>query len=168
MKPGDIIQTKKGPALFLGGDTKDEKNYKFPVVSGLGAAAGQGLTFRFLDEIVGTARGILPGGITPQQGRELERAAFERVQKEQPVAALAAEIGGAAVPALLSFGATAPVSATGIGTAAARAGLAWKTTCLLRAAECILACVCVCVCVLVPCSSQWSAGVVLGEAGWGR
>lgn len=124
MKPGDIIQTKKGPALFLGGDTKDEKNYKFPVVSGLGAAAGQGLTFRFLDEIVGTARGILPGGITPQQGRELERAAFERVQKEQPVAALAAEIGGAAVPALLSFGATAPVSATGIGTAAARAGLA--------------------------------------------
>jgi len=124
MKPGDIIQTKKGPALFLGGDTKDEKNYKFPVVSGLGAAAGQGLTFRFLDEIVGTARGILPGGITPQQGRELERAAFEQVQKEQPVAALAAEIGGSAVPALLSFGATAPVSATGIGTAAARAGLA--------------------------------------------
>jgi len=124
MKSGDIIQTKKGPALFLGGDTKDEKNYKFPVVSGLGAAAGQGLTFRFLDEIVGTARGILPGGITPQQGRELERAAFEQVQKEQPVAALAAEIGGAAVPALLSFGATAPVSATGIGTAAARAGLA--------------------------------------------
>lgn len=124
MKPGDIIQTKKGPALFLGGDTKDEKNYKFPVVSGLGAAAGQGLTFRFLDEIVGTARGILPGGITPQQGRELERAAFEQVQKEQPVAALAAEIGGAAVPALLSFGATAPVSATGIGTAATRAGLA--------------------------------------------
>lgn len=124
MKAGDIINTKKGPALYLGGDTKDINNYKFPVISGLGAAAGQGATFRFLDEIVGTARGILPGGITPQQGRELERAAFEQVQKEQPVAALAAEIGGAAVPALLSFGATAPVSATGIGTAAARAGLA--------------------------------------------
>ena len=124
MKAGDIINTKKGPALYLGGDTKDINNYKFPIVTGLGAAAGQGLTFRFLDEIVGTARGILPGGITPQQGRELERAAFEQVQKEQPVAALAAEVGGAAVPALLSFGATAPVSATGIGTAAARAGLA--------------------------------------------
>lgn len=124
MKAGDIINTKKGPALYLGGDTKDINNYKFPVISGLGAAAGQGATFRFLDEIVGTARGILPGGITPQQGRELERAAFEQVQKEQPVAALAAEVGGAAVPALLSFGATAPVSATGIGTAAARAGLA--------------------------------------------
>lgn len=124
MKPGDIINSKRGPALYLGGDTKDINNYKFPVISGLGAAAGQGATFRFLDEIVGTARGILPGGITPQQGRELERAAFEQVQKEQPVAALAAEVGGAAVPALLSFGATAPVSATGIGTAAARAGLA--------------------------------------------
>jgi len=124
MKPGDIINSKRGPALYLGGDTEDINNYKFPVVSGLGAAAGQGLTFRFLDEIVGTARGILPGGITPQQGRELERAAFEQVQKEQPVATLAAEVGGAAVPALLSFGATAPVSATGIGTAAARAGLA--------------------------------------------
>jgi len=124
MKPGDIINSKRGPALYLGGDTEDINNYKFPVVSGLGAAAGQGLTFRFLDEIVGTARGILPGGITPQQGRELERAAFEQVQKEQPVAALAAEVGGAAVPALLSFGATAPVSATGIGTAAVRAGLA--------------------------------------------
>lgn len=124
MKAGDIINTKKGPALYLGGDTKDINNYKFPVISGLGAAAGQGATFRFLDEIVGTARGILPGGITPQQGRELERAAFEQVQKEQPVAALAAEVGGAAVPSLLSFGATAPVSATGIGTAAARAGLA--------------------------------------------
>jgi len=124
MKPGDIINSKRGPALYLGGDTKDINNYKFPVISGLGAAAGQGATFRFLDEIVGTARGILPGGITPQQGRELERAAFEQVQKEQPIAALAAEVGGAAVPALLSFGATAPVSATGIGTAAARAGLA--------------------------------------------
>jgi hypothetical protein len=124
VKAGDIINTKKGPALYLGGDTKDINNYKFPVISGLGAAAGQGATFRFLDEIVGTARGILPGGITPQQGRELERAAFEQVQKEQPVAALAAEVGGAAVPSLLSFGATAPVSATGIGTAAARAGLA--------------------------------------------
>lgn len=124
MKPGDIINSKRGPALYLGGDTEDINNYKFPVVSGLGAAAGQGLTFRFLDEIIGTARGILPGGITPQQGRELERAAFEQVQKEQPVAALAAEVGGAAVPALLSFGATAPVSATGIGTAAARASLA--------------------------------------------
>lgn len=124
MKAGDIINTKKGPALYLGGDNKDINNYKFPVISGLGAAAGQGATFRFLDEIVGTARGILPGGITPQQGRELERAAFEQVQKEQPIAALAAEVGGAAVPALLSFGATAPVSATGIGTAAARAGLA--------------------------------------------
>lgn len=124
MKPGDIINSKRGPALYLGGDTKDINNYKFPVISGLGAAAGQGATFRFLDEIVGTTRGILPGGITPQQGRELERAAFEQVQKEQPVAALAAEVAGAAVPALLSFGATAPVSATGIGTAAARAGLA--------------------------------------------
>jgi len=124
VKAGDIINTKKGPALYLGGDNKDINNYKFPVISGLGAAAGQGATFRFLDEIVGTARGILPGGITPQQGRELERAAFEQVQKEQPIAALAAEVGGAAVPALLSFGATAPVSATGIGTAAARAGLA--------------------------------------------
>ena len=123
MKPGDIINSKRGPALYLGGDTKDINNYKFPVISGLGAAAGQGATFRFLDEIVGTARGILPGGITPQQGRELERAAFEKVQKEQPVASLAAEIGGAAVPALLSFGASAPVSATGIGTAATRAGL---------------------------------------------
>ena len=124
MKPGDIIQTKKGPALYLGGDTKDKNNYKFAVTSGLGAAAGQGLTFRFLDEIVGTARGILPGGITPQQGRELERKSFEKVQKEQPVAALAAEVVGAALPAFLSFGATTPISATGIGAASARAGLA--------------------------------------------
>jgi hypothetical protein len=123
MKPGDIINSKKGPALYLGGDTKDINNYKFPVISGLPAAAGQGLTFRFLDEIVGTARGILPGGITPQQGRELERAAFEQVQEERPGAALAAEIGGAAIPALFTAGATTPVSATGIGVTAARAGL---------------------------------------------
>ena len=56
MKPGDIINSKRGPALYLGGDTKDINNYKFPVISGLGAAAGQGATFRFLDEIVGTTR----------------------------------------------------------------------------------------------------------------
>jgi|TARA_R110001632_G_scaffold233065_1_gene376230 hypothetical protein len=123
MKAGDIIETKKGPALYMGGDTKDKNNYKFPVTSGLGAAAGQGLTFRFLDEIVGTTRGILPGGVTPQQGRDLERRSFEKVQRERPAAALAAEIGGAALPALLTLGASTPVSATGIGTAAARAGL---------------------------------------------
>jgi len=124
MKPGDIIQTKKGTALYLGGDTKDEKNYKFPVFTGLTQAGGQGLTFRFLDEVVGTARGALSPDLTMQQGRDLERAAFERIQKEEPLKAVGAEMAGAMIPSILSFGTTAPLSATGIGTAATRAGLA--------------------------------------------
>jgi len=117
MKAGDIVNTKKGPALYIGGETKDIKNYKFPVTSGLGAATGQGLTFRFYDEIIGTARGILPGGVTPQQGRDLERAAFEEIQKDRPAAAIAAEIGGAAIPALLTGGGSIPITARGIGAA---------------------------------------------------
>lgn len=121
MKPGDIISTPKGPALYLGGDTKDINNYKLPVTSGLPAAGLQGLTWRYYDEVVGTVRGAIDPTITAQQGRQLERAAFEKVQKEQPGAAIAAEIVGAAIPSLFTLGATAPVSATGILQAGLRA-----------------------------------------------
>jgi hypothetical protein len=128
MKPGDIINTKEGPRLYMGGETTDKASYKKPITSGLTAAGLQGATFRWVDEIVGTARGILPGGITPAQGRELERRSFEKVQKEQPLAAVGAEIAGAALPSALTLGATTPVSATTIGAAGLRAipaGLAY-------------------------------------------
>jgi hypothetical protein len=128
MKPGDIINTKEGPRLYMGGETTDKASYKKPITSGLTAAAAQGASFRWVDEIVGTARGILPGGVTPAQGRELERRSFEQIQKERPVASAAAEIAGAALPAVLTMGATAPVSTTGILAAGARAipaGLAY-------------------------------------------
>ena len=50
------------------------------------------------------------------------------MQKEQPLAAVGAEISGAALPSVLSLGATTPVSATTIGAAGLRAipaGLAY-------------------------------------------
>lgn len=121
MKAGDIIDTKKGPALYLGGDTTDIKNYKFPVFSGKTTAGMQGLTFRFADELTGAIRGGLSSEMTIDQAIDLERKAFEKYGKEQPLAAIASELAGAAAPAVLTLGASAPISATGIGAAALRA-----------------------------------------------
>ena len=121
MKAGDIIDTKKGPALYLGGDTTDIKNYKFPVFTEKTAAGMQGLTFRFADELTGAIRGGLSSEMTIDQAIDLEREAFEKYGKEQPLAAIAAELADAAAPAVVTLGASAPISATGIGAAALRA-----------------------------------------------
>ena len=121
MKAGDIINTKKGPALYLGGDTTDIKNYKFPVFTEKTAAGLQGATFRFADELTGAIRGGLSSEMTIDQAIDLERAAFEKYGKEQPIGAIGAELTGALIPAAFTRGSTLPISAQGIGAAGMRA-----------------------------------------------
>ena len=44
MKPGDIINTKEGPRLYMGGETTDKASYKKPITSGLTAAGSVSYT----------------------------------------------------------------------------------------------------------------------------
>lgn len=87
-------------------------------ILGISTKAYQGLTFGFGDEFVGTLMGIMPGGRTPQEGRDLYREILAAGSGSK-VVDIIAELAGGAVT-----GATA-ARAAGLGASGlAQAGAA--------------------------------------------
>ena len=116
------FKNKEGAYLYKGGDPSDENSWKSNVMSGPFASTAGGTTFQFQDEILGGIRGVLSPNLTIQEGIDLERKALEKYQKENPLKSLGYEMGGAILPAIATFGASAPLSAAKVGTTALKAG----------------------------------------------
>lgn len=96
-----------------------------PSVSELESAirgGAQGLTFGFADELTGLGESVFTDK-TYEQARDESRRAYRMAQEANPGTYLAGQVGGAALPAVVSFGASAPVSAASLGRVAATAAL---------------------------------------------
>ena len=76
-------------------------------------AAGQGLTFGFGEEAEALARSMLPGRTYGEEVSKV-RGEMQQYQQAYPKTAIASEIAGAAIPAVLTWGASAPASGAGI------------------------------------------------------
>jgi len=111
-----------GAYLYKGGNPKDQNSWKSNVMSGPFASTAGGTTYQFQDEILGGIRGALSPNLTMQEGIDLERKALEKYQKENPLTSLGYEAAGAILPAIATFGASAPLSAAKVGTTAMKAG----------------------------------------------
>ena len=116
------FKDKEGAYLYKGGDPSDKNSWRGNVMSGPVASTGSGLTFAFQDEIVGGLRGALSPNLTMKEGIDLERKALQQYQKENPITSLGYEMGGAVLPAIATFGASAPLSTAKVGTTAMKAG----------------------------------------------
>jgi len=112
----------EGAHLYKGGDPNNQNSWKSNVMSGPFASTAGGTTFQFQDEILGGIRGALSPNLTMQEGIDLERKALEKYQKENPLTSLGYEAAGAILPAIATFGASAPLSAAKVGTTALKAG----------------------------------------------
>lgn len=99
--------------------------------AGLIRNIGEGLLFGFGDEVEAAIRGALPKGALWGIGLGDYASALTNAResqrgyaKEHPVAATVAQIGGGLLPAVATFGATAPASGATLGSVAVRGGLA--------------------------------------------
>lgn len=76
----------------------------------------QGLTFGGADEALGAANAVIPGEADMASrytfGREAARAQEEAAREKFPYTTGGAEVAGAAIPAILSYGSTAPAQAS--------------------------------------------------------
>ncbi len=86
---------------------------------GFARAVGEGATFSLWDEAMGVLYAAIPGGKGYREARDISRGRYEPYREDHPRLALAGEIAGGAVPALLTAGGGA---ALGAGAAGARAG----------------------------------------------
>jgi hypothetical protein len=115
------FSNKDGAYLYKGGDPSDKNSWQSNILSGPVASAGSGLTFAFQDELVGGIRGALDPNLSVKDAIQLEREALKDYQKKSPAASLGYEVGGAALPAIATFGGSAPLSTAKIGTTAVKA-----------------------------------------------
>lgn len=99
--------------------------------AGLIRNIGEGLLFGFGDEVEAAIRGALPKGALWGIGLGDYASALTNARESQrgyasehPVAATVAQIGGGLLPAVATFGATAPASGATLGSIAVRGGLA--------------------------------------------
>lgn len=86
-----------GAVVETGGPTIEPSK-----VLGISTKAYQGLTFGFGDEFVGTLMGIMPGGRTPQEGRDLYREILAAGSGNKIVDVVAELAGGVATGATVA------------------------------------------------------------------
>lgn len=103
---------------------QDKQNVVFSKARG--ATALQGASFGFSDEIAGFAAGIMPGGQTGPEAKQLSRDLIEYDKTYSPKGALASELGGgvmtAGAGAMTAAGRVAATKAGAYGTAALSGG----------------------------------------------
>lgn len=95
-------KTNQAPAAQSGARAKSNVE---PAFTGAGGAALQGLTMGFSDEAIAKARSIFGKGSYEDYVRA-EREAQRKYGEEHPVANFAAEVGGGAIPAVVTGGAS--------------------------------------------------------------
>lgn len=95
-------KTNQAPVAQSGARAKSNVE---PAFTGAGGAALQGLTMGFSDEAIAKARSVFGKGSYEDYVRA-EREAQRKYGEEHPVASFAAEVGGGAIPAVVTGGAS--------------------------------------------------------------
>jgi hypothetical protein len=93
-------------------------------IRGAVANLGEGVGFSMADEVMGGVRGALDPRISMAEGVDEVRGERDRFAERHPKTALGLTIGGAALPAVLTAGASAKVSAPSIAARVVGSGAA--------------------------------------------
>lgn len=98
----------------------------FEEAKGLGRALAQGATFGFEEELESLPYAI-PGGETSAEARQRIRGEMKQYREARPGVALGAELAGAAIPAIMTGGASLPESGASmlgrVGSAVSRSAV---------------------------------------------
>lgn len=94
------------------------------IARGVLANAGEGVGFSFADELMGGLRGIIDPSISMGEGIDQVRSERDRFADAHPKTALGLTLGGAALPAILTAGASTAGSAAPLAARVAASGAA--------------------------------------------